>query len=122
MTDTNTPKPKKQRSGAQNRSMHKLFGNIADEMTAQGIGMRPLLANVELQVSAKNIKEVWRAVQLHELGKESTAELTTDECEIVWQHMIPILRKTGLEAEWPSWQEMQKKEYYQFMQSQNGNH
>lgn len=122
MTDTNTPKPKKQRSLAQNRAMHKLFGNIANEMTAQGIGMRPLLANVELEVSGKNIKEVWRAVQITETGKESSTDLTTDECEAVWQHMIPILRKTGLEAEWPSWQAMQEKDYWNFIENQNGHY
>lgn len=120
MTDKQPTKEERQRTLAQNRAMHKLFGDIAAEMTAQGIGMRPLLENVELEVSPTNIKEVWRAVQIAATGKESTADLTTAECDLVWQHMIPILRKTGLEAEWPSWQAVMEKSYYQFIEKNHG--
>lgn len=106
-------KQKKHRTLAQNRAMHKLFGDIANEMLSQGIGMQPLLDNIELMVTPQNIKEVWRAVQIQVTGKESTADLTTDECDKVWQNMIPILRKTGIEAEFPSWLAIMENDYYQ---------
>lgn len=105
-------KGEEKRTPSQNNAMHKLFSDIADEMLSQGIGMRPLLDNVELQVTPKNIKEVWRAVQIAEVKKESTADLTKAEVNQVWERMIPILKKTGLEAEFPSWDEMSKRDSY----------
>lgn len=107
-------KEKKQRSLAQNRAMHKLFTDIANEMLSQGIGMKVLLENFELEITPEDIKKLWRAIQFQKTGKKSTKELNTDELDVVWVAMIPILRKAGLEAEFPSIQTMLEKEYRQY--------
>src|SRR5690554_5884500 len=91
------------RSSLQNRSMHQLFRNVAEEMNDRGIDMGVVLESIRIEVNEDNIKEIWRAIQKVVVGKESTAELTTAEVDRVYEQFVLTLSKLGLEdLEWPS--------------------
>ena len=76
----------KQRTLAQNRALHVLFRLLAEELNEKGLDMRKTLKpEVDIPWSTNSVKEyLWKPIQQAQLGKESTAELTTKEIDEVF--------------------------------------
>lgn len=96
---------KKQRTSRQNRSLHLLFKQLADQFNETGKDVQTVLSKpVSIPWNETLVKElIFRPVMKVITGKKSTAELTTveiDKCfEILSKHLGETL---GLEIEWPS--------------------
>lgn len=78
-------KPK--RSEAQNKAIHKLFGDIAAHCVGAGIDQKAVttrLAAYAVPVSPQFVKETWRAMQIALTGKTSTKDLARHEIDQVY--------------------------------------
>jgi hypothetical protein len=98
------------RSSAVNRSLHKLFTDVSNEMLAQGIERRTVIDDLEgytCPIDASFIKEVWRAIQFTQTGKYSTTEMTSAEIQKVYDTFNIFLGETyGIHLPWPSMENM----------------
>lgn len=76
-----------QRTTQQNKSLHKLFEMLADELNNSGYDMRKVLKpEIDIPWTKQNIKEyLWRPVQEAMYGKKSTTELTTKDLDKVYE-------------------------------------
>jgi len=108
------PTPR-QRTIQQNKALHVLFQELADELNSHGLDMRKTLnPGVDIPWNATTIKEyLWRPVQKAQLNKRSTTELTTKEIDMVFDTINKhIGEKFGLHIEFPSIESLMfKKEY-----------
>jgi hypothetical protein len=78
-------KPK--RSEAQNKAIHKLFGDISAHCVANGIDQRTVvtaLDSYQCPTSPQFVKETWRAMQVAITGKTSTKDLERPEIDQVY--------------------------------------
>lgn len=78
----------KQRSNSQNKAIHKLFGEVANEMLNKGIERRTVVQDLDsysCPIDANFVKEIWRAIQFTQIGKQSTTELTSTEIDKVYE-------------------------------------
>jgi len=97
-------KPTK-RTSRQNRSLHLMFSQLADELNEAGFDMkRTLKPEIEIAWNEYMVKEyLWRPLQKAMLGKQSTTELTTKEIDKVFDNLARHLnQKLGLELFFPS--------------------
>jgi len=95
----------KQRTLQQNKSLHKMFDLLANELNQVGWDMRRTLKeSVDIPWSAATVKQyLWRPVQEAQLGKESTTELTTKEIQLVYETLNRFLgEKLSVHVPWPS--------------------
>lgn len=98
----------KQRSGAQNRSIHKYLTMLADELNQAGLDMKVVLKpEVEIPWSLESTKEyLWKPIQKAMKMKESTTELTTKEVDEVYKVLDRhISQKFGITLPFPSSEE-----------------
>ena len=95
-------KTPKQRTEAQNRSMHKYFSEVSMELNNAGIGMRQFLENFEIDVTPQSVKDVFRAIGKAKYGKESTADLTTTELQGCWEEFNRALGNKGISVIFPN--------------------
>lgn len=75
-----------QRTLRQNAALHKLFELLSEALNDAGLDMKKTLQkNPDIPWTPANIKEyIWKPVQLAQLGKESTTQLTTKEIDEVF--------------------------------------
>lgn len=93
------------RTLTQNRAIHLLFNNLADELNSAGLDMRRTLKpDVDIPWSGDTVKDyLWRPIQQAQLGKKSTTELTTKEIDKVFETLNRYLgEKHGLYVAFPS--------------------
>jgi hypothetical protein len=106
MTDT-------KRTLSQNKSLHLMFEQLANELNDNGLDVRSTLKeDIEIPWNAYLIKElIWKKVQKAQLGKESTTQLTTKEInqvfEVIARHLA---QKFGIVIEFPSIETLMMKE------------
>jgi hypothetical protein len=73
-----------QRTTAQNKALHKLFGDISAYCVETGIDQRTVVNKLEAYscpTSPQFVKETWRAMQVAITGKTRTTEDGTVEAE-----------------------------------------
>lgn len=105
----------KQRTDAQNKSLHLYLSMVAQELCNQGQTMQDVvkkISKVEIVPTTYNLKEiVWREIQKAHLGKESTTELTKLEVNEVYEIMSMWLSKHfGIDIPWPTDEEKNFRE------------
>jgi hypothetical protein len=103
---------KKQRTKLQNRSIHKLFTTLSDQLNTLGLDMRVVLKpSYSIWWTPESIKrDLWCPLQKVMLDKEHTSELTTNEISKVYEQLSKIIgEKFGVEIDFPS--QLQTKEY-----------
>lgn len=87
----------KQRTEAQNRSIHLYLSMVATELCNQGQTLQDVVKKinrVEIVPNTHNLKEVlWREIQKTLLGKESTTFLTKGEVTQVYEVMAMWLAR-----------------------------
>lgn len=108
---------KKQRTPVQNRSMHKLFGQLADQLNILGLDMKVILKpTYQIWWTPESVKrDLWKPLQKVILDKEHTSDLFTDEVSKVFEQLAHIIgEKHGVEIEFPS--QLQTKEYLESLE------
>lgn len=80
------------RTKKQNDSLHLYFENLAQHLNNEGYDVRIVLQvmaqkGIDMYWSKEIIKELWRAIQKVELGKQSTTELNSTD-DIIKIHDI----------------------------------
>lgn len=96
--------PKKQRTGKQNRSLHKYLTLLAKALNDAGWDQRKTLKEeVEIPWNEWSAKEfLWRGIQKAMYGTDSTTELDTVQCQEVYKVLDRHLAsKTGVSVAWP---------------------
>ena len=96
---------KPQRTKLQNRSLHKYFLLLAQELRYKDIDMNALFEAREASVPVNEImvkETIWKPIQLAMFGAESTTELTTDQVakvyDVINRHMIELF---NVNVPWP---------------------
>lgn len=95
----------KQRTIAQNRSLHLYFTLLAEELNQAGYDMRRTLKpGVDIPWGSNTVKEyLWKPIQNAQLMKQSTTELTTKEIDKVYDVLNRHLGEiTGVSVPFPS--------------------
>lgn len=78
----------KQRTIQQNKAMHKMFGEIANELLNAGVERKTIVEDLDsysVPIDPAFVKEIWRAIQYSQTLKTSTTELTTAEIDRVYE-------------------------------------
>lgn len=96
----------KQRTDAQNKSIHLYLSWVAQELNNQGQTMQDVVKKinkVEIRPTTENLKEiVWREIQKAMFDKESTTFLTKGEVTQVYDVMSAWLAKNfGIDIPFP---------------------
>ena len=106
----------KQRTISQNKSLHKMFDEVARAMLEQGIERKTVVQDLDTfscPIDAAFIKEVWRAIMFTQTGKQSTTEMTTSEIDKVYDTFNLFLGENyGVHIPFPSFEAMTLAEYY----------
>lgn len=97
----------KQRTPQQNKSGHKYWSDVANELEAQGITRKTIvedLGDAHLPLTEEFIKHVvWFHFMVGMYGKTSTADLTSREWTEVEKNFTLHLRENyGLQTDYPS--------------------
>jgi len=97
----------RQRSSQQNKSGHKFWHDVANELEAQGITRKTIvedLSDTGVPITEDFIKHVvWFHFMVGMYGKTSTADLTTKEWTEVEKNFTLFLKDNyGLQTEYPS--------------------
>ena len=93
-----------QRTSLQNRSLHKYFELVAEQLNDAGYDVKAVLKHqVDVNWSMILVKEIiWKAAQRVSLGKSHTAELTTDEVDKIYKQVDRYTsEKFGIHQEFP---------------------
>ena len=92
----------KQRTPAQNRALHKMFQDLADELNGRGMYISQVI-RFDAPWDKNRVKElIWREVQKKMTGKESTTELETHEIDQIFEVIHQALAQKGIEIDFPS--------------------
>lgn len=81
----------KQRTEAQNKSLHLLFEHIAKHLNDSHLGVQLVLAKkAEIEWDAKKVKYfLWHPFQFAVLAKKSTTELSKiEDIDAVYDHLV----------------------------------
>jgi hypothetical protein len=105
------------RSTQQNKSGHKYWSDVAQELEAQGITRKTIvqdLGDVGIPITEKFIKEVvWFHFMVSMFGKEHTADLTTKEWTEVEKNFTLFLKENyGLQTDYPSVESLYANDWY----------
>lgn len=96
---------KKKRTPAQNRAIHVLFNNLADQLNEAGLDMVAVMKHgVEIPWTGDLVKEnLWKPLQQAMLQKKSTTQLTTKDIDKVFETLNRHLaEKLNIAIEFPS--------------------
>ena len=105
------------RTSQQNRALHKLFSIIADMLN--DLGMQFNYTGVsgrdfETKYNSGIVKDYfWRPLQVHLTGKQSTAELTTQEMNEIFNVICTFFSDRGHELYFPSNDWLEFKKWYE---------
>lgn len=94
-----------QRTLKQNKSLHKFFTILSDQLNTAGLEMKTVLKpDYKIWWTPESIKEnIWKPLQKAMLEKESTTELETKDVDRVFKQLQQMFgEKFGLELEFPS--------------------
>ena len=91
------------RTRQQNKALHKYFALLAEEMNNAGLDMKKVIT-VDVPWTPATVKQwLWKPVQMAQLEKESTTELTTAEVNKVYETINRLMGdKFGLHVPFPS--------------------
>lgn len=107
---TSDEKTSKQRTIAQNKSLHKLFNDISAYCVETGLDQKTIVNKLEdyqCPTSPQFVKEVWRQIQISITGKTSTKDLDRKEIDQVYDVFNKFWSEvTGEHFPFPSLQDL----------------
>jgi hypothetical protein len=90
----------------QEKAYHVLFSQIANHCVANGIDLKMVVDKLEgyrVDVDAKFVKGVWKAILETKTGKTSTTEQTREDVKLVQEEFSKFWEElTGERIDWPS--------------------
>ncbi len=98
-------KEEKQRTQQQNSSLHLFYTQLAEALNDAGLDMRKTLKpSIDIPWDSRTIKEyLWRPIQKAQIGKESTASLSTQDINKIYNTLNRHLGETfGIYVPFPS--------------------
>ena len=98
-------KTEKQRTLRQNRALHVMFEQIAEQLNDAGYDMKKVLKpNVDIPWNKDTVKKyLWKPIMKHALLKESTTEMSTKDIDKIFDIIVRHFgEKFGLVIEFPS--------------------
>ena len=100
----------KQRTLAQNRSLHLGCRQVAEGLKEKGYTVQAVLELLDNSVEVDWTDELVKKILIHNISKamfekESTKDLTTKELKAVWENMNRGIVKTGVSVPFPSMEE-----------------
>lgn len=101
-------KETKKRTQRQNRALHVYFQLLADELNEAGLDMREVLKpSVDSSWTPETVKEyLWRPIQMLQVKKKSTTDLTTTDIDKVYDTLNRFLgEKLKISIPFPSIEE-----------------
>lgn len=90
------------RTNKQNRSIHKYFSEVADLLNESGIPLSVFYSDIEADYTMESVKALFRSFLKVKYGKSSTAQMTTEEIQAVWEEVNRHLSKHGIHIPFPS--------------------
>lgn len=88
------------------KAYHVLFQQIADHCIANSIDMKTVIDKLErhrIDVDAKFVKSVWRAILETKTGKTSTIDQTREDVKLVQAEFTKFWEElTGERFDWPA--------------------
>lgn len=96
----------KVRSLKENKSLHKFFQHVSDELTNLGqtftfTGLKGM--EIEIQYTPSIVKEcIWKHLEMALLEKSSTTELTNSDIQMIFDVLCKWFGEKGIEIVWPS--------------------
>lgn len=104
------------KSRQQEKSYHKLFGQIADHCVATGIDVKMAMEKIEkheVTVTQEFVKQTWRAILKSQTGKDSTKDQTKEDIKGVQPVFSELWREiTGETINWPSVENQHLEDWY----------
>lgn len=95
----------KKRTDAQNKSLHRYCSELATELQNAGVPLEVFVKDIEADYTMEAVKEVFRAFARAKFHKQSTADLTTNEIQEVYEEMSRHVAQFGIYMAWPSIEE-----------------
>ena len=98
---------KSKRTGLQNSALHLYFNMLADALNDAGLDMIAVMSKLfkqpALPWSPVAVKErLWREVQKHVYGTDSTTKLDTDQVSVVYEALnVATTQKLGVGVNFP---------------------
>ena len=92
----------KQRSSAQNNSLHLYCQELSSVLNERGITQEVFVRGLEVDNSPDSVKAVFRELGRVKYGKLSTADLTTKEMSSIYEEFNRHTSKLGIHLPWPS--------------------
>jgi len=96
---------KKQRTGLQNRSLHKYCTNLANVLNDAGLDMKKTLKpEIDIPWTCENVKNhLYKPLLKALTGKESTIDMDTKDPSMVYEILNRFMgEKHGIIVDWPS--------------------
>lgn len=76
---------KKQRTVNQNKAIHLWFEQVADVAQSEALTLDQIvMPSMELPMTKEIVKELWKSVQYKLYGTYSTAEMTSDQVDKIY--------------------------------------
>jgi len=100
-----TVKTGRQRTGQQNKALHKYLGMLASELNKAGLDMRKVLKpHIDIPWTTKLAKDyLWRPIQVAVIDKESTTEADRNEYTKVYEVLNRHTAQSfGISFPWPT--------------------
>lgn len=112
---------KKQRSIQQNKSIHKGCTEIANLLTEHGKNLSVVIERLDVRPTMESVKDIFRAIAQSKYGVESTAELTIDQINPIWEELTKAVSEaTGVYVAFPA--QENTEEYLKSYEQQNSAH
>ena len=107
----------KKRSVTENKSLHKLFYHIADELNEMGHtftykGLKGM--EIDCKYSGTIVKEmIWKPLQMSLVGKNSTTQLTNEDEKLIFSVLEKWFAEKGIDIVWPC----ESEDYHNYLKS-----
>jgi hypothetical protein len=102
----------KQRSLAQNRSLHKWCTELAQEANAHGVSYKAVVQDLSVDWTMEAVKSIIHAIGKSMYGKTSTADYTTTEMTNVCREVDKIFLGQGIKINFPSFEEVEMMKHW----------
>lgn len=102
----------RQRTDAQNRSLHQWCEELATECQAHGVTVKAIVEKIHVQVSSDFVKSVVRSIGEAKYQVMSTRDLTTIQLTDCVEEAARIFAEEGAECNFPSFNTQEFINYY----------
>ena len=89
----------------QNKSLHKYFQEVSNELNNHGVDVKVLVENLRVDATPHLVKDIFRAIGKTKFGATSTSELTTTQVNECYDEFNRMLSSVDISIPFPSYTE-----------------